>query len=187
MGHLPQRMREAAHYYTFRQKALERSQDVESFHDLNPSCRFMCSDVTETVNTIICSSVIWQRLSRKVLAGFELLMLQGYPLDLITTTEVSNSHLTELAGNAFNAWAVAPIALLIVGLIPLSSTSSAECAKAAVVSSSSSGGVLPSPEDGKAASSDVLPAGVQALTGEEEVEFASSSGDSDSDERSDSD
>jgi len=103
--HLQRRMQEAAFFHCARPRSAEE-QHARTFHDLQPSLKFLSSVVDQT-NTIVCTSVIFDRLRKKVLSGLELLLLQGYPLELLLRDDLpSNVHMTELAGNAFNAWAV---------------------------------------------------------------------------------
>ena len=103
--HLPRRMQEVAYYQCHRQR------DVcgkSTYHDLNMSLKYF-SESAELVQTIVCSSTIFDRKNKKVLSGAELLMLQGYPPEDVLKYPSSNHQLTELAGNCFNGFAIGAI------------------------------------------------------------------------------
>ena len=109
--HLPQRMKEIAYYQTHRARTVP--DDVETFHDLNPTLRFNSCSIG-TVMTIICSATIYAAKEKRLLHGAELYALQGYPLKCILfggAKKISSRQATELAGNSFNGFAIVAILL----------------------------------------------------------------------------
>jgi len=115
--HLQRRKREAAYWHTYRPRSADTA-DLRTFHDLQPTLKFE-SQVVNEVNTVVCTATIFDRLRKKILSGYELLLLQGYPKALLNAAPLpSNLQMTELGGNSFNAHVLAAInmAALAVGL-----------------------------------------------------------------------
>jgi len=117
-GFLIRRMQEAAYWHTHRPREGANNQSARTFHDLHPTLKFQ-SEVTGCTNTIVCTSVLYDRIRKRVLSGAELLLLQGYPKSALFQEGLpSNAHCTELAGNAMNGFCIAAIyqALLVSGI-----------------------------------------------------------------------
>ena len=92
----------------------------DTYHDLMPSLQVRCSEVAGATNTIVCNSVLFDRRNKKVISGRELMMLQGYPEALLDAgSNPSNSQLTELAGNAYNAFSFSNILLSMLATVPI--------------------------------------------------------------------
>ena len=72
--------------------------------------------------TIVCNSVVYDRLRKQIISGPELLAANGYPYKLAVAHETSNNHYTELAGNMFNAFAIGAIFSSIFAVAPLVET-----------------------------------------------------------------
>jgi hypothetical protein len=72
--------------------------------------------------TIVCNSVVYDRLRKQIISGPELLAANGYPHKLAVAHELSNNHYTELAGNMFNAFAIGAIFSSIFAVAPLLDT-----------------------------------------------------------------
>ena len=71
-------------------------------------------------NTIVCNSVLFDRRNKKVISGRECMALQGYPEGLLDAgSKFSNSQLTELAGNAYNAFSFSNILLSMLATVPI--------------------------------------------------------------------
>jgi len=114
VGHLQPRLQEAAYFHVHRPRS-PGSALSRTFHDLQPTLRFG-SEIHDQVNTIVCTSTILDRLNKRVLTGIDLMLLQGYPVDkLIAEALPNNAQLTEMAGNAFNAWALQTIFTALLG------------------------------------------------------------------------
>jgi site-specific DNA-cytosine methylase len=117
----PQSYHEKAVYYT----ANFSGESLETAHDLNMSLDYGSSAPAGKINCIVCSSVYFLRLRRRLLFGYEALRLQGFPVHLLRT-ELSQTRGMQLAGNSFNAF---KIPALITGIFVHSPSIDVDIAK----------------------------------------------------------
>jgi site-specific DNA-cytosine methylase len=118
--HLPTRVQEAAFFHTHRPRH-ENIRGLPTYHDLMPNLAWL-SEIKNVLPTITCGAILFDRLNKRVLSGFESLLAQGFDLNqlLAHDRQLSNSNLMELAGNAFNGFAVSAIVVSTLTVYPWS-------------------------------------------------------------------
>jgi site-specific DNA-cytosine methylase len=118
--HLPTRVQEAAFFHTHKPRQ-DNHRGVPTYHDLMPNLAWL-SEIRNILPTLTCGAIIFDRLNKYVLSGGECLLAQGFHLQhlLAQGQQLSNSNLMELAGNAFNGFALSAILVSTLTVYPWS-------------------------------------------------------------------
>jgi hypothetical protein len=119
---LPQRQAEAAWF--FMRQYMDAGITDEIIVDLNPNLDYGARLFSRPCFCLVCTSKPFALRARRELSGYESLSLQGLPFGKIKPATLalglSTTALNELAGNAFNGFAVQSVFVALFTVIDMS-------------------------------------------------------------------